>query len=147
MKDDELVFSEVRGMNGIKNIEVNIDGINIKGAVVNGMKNLKKVLDIIKEDSSSFQFIEVMNCNGGCIAGGGQPKTTLLNMLKTKEARIGGLYSTDEKMVKRVSYRNPEIKKIYEEFFKEPNSDIAHKYLHTTYTDKSEILKGGACGE
>ena len=52
LKDDELVFSEVRGMNGIKNIEVNIDGINIKGAVVNGMKNLKKVLDIIKEDSS-----------------------------------------------------------------------------------------------
>lgn len=147
LKDDELVFSEVRGMNGIKNIEVNIDGINIKGAVVNGMKNLKKVLDIIKEDSSSYQFIEVMNCNGGCIAGGGQPKTTLLNMLKTKEARIGGLYSTDEKMVKRVSYKNPEIKKIYEEFFKEPNSDIAHKYLHTTYTDKSEILKGGACGE
>ena len=70
LKDDELVFSEVRGMNGIKNIEVNIDGINIKGAVVNGMKNLKKVLDIIKEDSSSYQFIEVMNCNGGCIAGG-----------------------------------------------------------------------------
>ena len=88
-----------------------------------------------------------MYCNGGCIAGGGQPKTTLLNMLKTKEARIGGLYSTDEKMVKRVSYKNPEIKKIYEEFFKEPNSNIAHKYLHTTYTDKSEILKGGACGE
>ena len=86
-----------------------MEGINIKGAVVNGMKNLKKVLDIIKEDSSSFQFIEVMNCNGGCIAGGGQPKTTLLNMLKTKEARIGGLYSTDEKMVKRVSYKNPEI--------------------------------------
>lgn len=82
------------------------------------MKNLKKVLDIIKEDSSSYQFIEVMNCNGGCIAGGGQPKTTLLNMLKTKEARIGGLYSTDEKMVKRVSYKNPEIKKIYEEFLK-----------------------------
>ena len=77
MKDDELVFSEVRGMNGIKNIEVNIDEINIKGAVVNGMKNLKKVLDIIKEDSSNFQFIEVMNCNGGCIEGGGQPKTTL----------------------------------------------------------------------
>ena len=132
LKDDKLVFSEVRGMNGIKNIEVNIDGINIKGAVVNGIKNLKKALDIIKEDSSSYQFIEVMNCNGGCIAGGGQPKTTLLNMLKTKEARIGGLYSTDEKMVKRVSYKNPEIKKIYEEFFKEPNSDIAHKYLHTT---------------
>ena len=53
----------------------------------------------------------------------------------------------NEKMVKRVSYKNPEIKKIYEEFFKEPNSNIAHKYLHTTYTDKSEILKGGACGE
>ena len=50
MKDDELVFSEVRGMNGIKNIEVNIDGINIKGAVVNGMKNLKKVLDIINNN-------------------------------------------------------------------------------------------------
>lgn len=147
LKDDELVFSDTRGMNGIKNIELNIDGINIKGAVVNGMKNLKKVLNIIKENPSSYQFIEVMNCNGGCIAGGGQPKTTLLNMLKTKEARIEGLYSTDEKMVKRVSYKNPEIKKIYEEFFKEPNSDIAHKYLHTTYTDKSEILKGGACGE
>ena len=115
--------------------------LNKVNKTYNKYSKLKKhVLHDISLEINKNDFVCVMGSSGS-------GKTTLLNMLKTKEARIGGLYSTDEKMVKRVSYKNPEIKKIYEEFFKEPNSDIAHKYLHTTYTDKSEILKGGACGE
>ena len=143
LENNQLVFSEVRGMNGIKETKIDINGLIVKVAIANGMKNAKKLLDKMKEKTLDYQFIEVMNCSGGCIAGGGQPKTTLLNMNITKKKRIDGLYLEDEKMIKRVSYKNPDIVKIYREFYEKPNSKIAHQYLHTTYTDKSILLKGG----
>ena len=43
----------------------------IKVAVVQQMENLEAIL---KDDYyKKFHFIEVMNCKGGCIGGGGQP--------------------------------------------------------------------------
>ncbi len=106
------------------------------------MKNAKKLIDKMKEEKLDYQFIEVMNCTGGCIAGGGQPKLTLLEMKDSKLKRIDGLYNEDFKMKRRVSYKNPDIIKIYKDFYGEVGSKLAHQYLHTKYKDKSYLLRG-----
>ena len=140
LEDDKIKFEDVRGMQGLKEAQVDFDGLKVKVAVANGMKNAKILIDKILNKQCDYHFIEVMNCTGGCIAGGGQPKTTIIENIETKKKRIEGLYTDDEKLEKRDSYKNPEIIEIYNKFYGEPNSKIAEDLLHTTYKDKSYWL-------
>ena len=140
LEDEKLVFSNARGMNGIKEVELDVGDIKIKAAIANGMKNAKTLIDKIKEGNADYQFVEVMNCVGGCVAGGGQPKLSLLEMKDKKLERMNGLYSEDEKMKRRLSYKNPDIIRIYKEFYND--KERVHKYLHTSYRDKSYLLRG-----
>lgn len=142
LRKNDLVFDSIRGMSGIKEAEIKINGRVIKVAVCNGMKNAVELIDKLKNKEVYYDFIEVMNCPGGCIAGGGQPKITLLDMSETKEKRMNSLYDEDEAMTLRLCHENPEIHAIYEEFLGYPNSKIALKLLHTKYYDKSKLLEG-----
>ena len=64
---------------------------------------------------------------------------------EVRKARIDSLYKKDAEMTLRKSHENPSIKRIYEEFYGKPLSEMAEKMLHTMYEDKSMILnsKGG----
>jgi len=78
-----------------------------------------------------------MACPGGCIGGGGQPfHFGDYNIVKS---RGKSLYKIDENKEIRKSHDNPYIKKLYDDFLGEPYSETSHKYLHTTYKDKSTI--------
>lgn len=142
LNKEDLIFNSIRGMSGIKETEIKIKDKVIKVAVCNGMSNAKELLDKLIKKEVSYDFIEVMNCPGGCINGGGQPKMTLLNAANTKNARMNSLYSEDEKMNLRLCHENPEIISIYKDFLGYPNSKIAKKLLHTTYYDRSDLLGG-----
>lgn len=142
LEKEELEFKKVRGMNDVKEATVNINGIDINVCVVNGMKNVHKIIEQVKNKEKNYHFIEVMNCIGGCIAGGGQPKVTKLETINTKLKRIDALYEEDEKSKLRLCHENECIKEIYETYLDHPNSEIAEKLLHTKYTDKSYLLKG-----
>ena len=85
-----------------------------------------------------YHFIEVMACKGGCIAGGGQPYGTE-DEIRAK--RINGLYADDKKCEFRKSHQNPDIQKIYKDFFGEPSSHKAHKLLHTHYVSRPTYKK------
>lgn len=90
-------LEDVRGMNGVKEATVQLgDDVTLSVAVVHGGKNTRDFLNALKENGKHYDFIEVMACPGGCIGGGGQPRTKLPQAVKTKEARIGGLYKADE---------------------------------------------------
>ena len=141
LEQEKIEFNTVRGMQGIKESQIEIEGTIVKVAVANGMKSAQELIEKIKKGEVEYHFVEVMNCKGGCIAGGGQPKSTLLEMIDTRAKRVQSLYADDEKNILRVSYKNPEIKEIYKEFYEKPNSKIAEKLLHTTYEDKSYLLK------
>lgn len=131
----------VRGMEGIKEAELQIGDVTVKVAVAHGMKNVKRLLEALKESTVSYDFVEVMNCIGGCIGGGGgQPKTFPSMTKETKERRIRGLYKEDKELERRLSHENPEVIEVYKEFFKEPLSELAEELLHTSYDDKSAIL-------
>jgi len=133
----------VRGMNGIKEGELEILGKKIKIAVASGLSNVEIILNRIRDAKregkpTPYHFIEVMACRGGCVGGGGQPYGSTI---KVREERAKGLYDEDFKLKYRQSHNNPSIKKIYEEFLEKPNSHKAHKYLHTHYVPRP-LYKG-----
>jgi iron-only hydrogenase group A len=134
----KIDYIPVRGMEGIKEASVNINGVDVKVAVAHGTGNAAKLLDNIKNGKADYHFIEVMACPGGCINGGGQP--ILTDKEKTEEVkklRAQGLYKIDREDRKfRKSHENPQVKKLYEEYLEEPNSHIAHRLLHTRYNER-----------
>ena len=142
-------LKEVRGFEGIKEATYNLAGLEVKVAVAHGMKNAKVLLDQIREGNSPYHFIEIMGCPGGCVAGGGQPyvkpcflpneESNILDTFKAK--RAAALYQEDESKALRVSHKNPQIVKLYEEYLGEPNSHKAHELLHTHYTAKERFSK------
>lgn len=136
----EIEYTPVRGMEGIKEASVNINGMDIKVAVVHGTGNASKLLDKVKSGEANYHFIEVMGCPGGCINGGGQP--IIMNKEKTEEVkqlRAQGLYSIDRGRKLRKAHENPEVQKLYEEYMEKPNSHKAHHFLHTHYTKRSKV--------
>ena len=142
LKKQELNFQELRGMNGMKEATITIKDKTVKVAIVSGLKNLDILMEKIKSKEVSYDFIEVMACPGGCIAGGGQPKSTLLNMQETKKKRMEGLYQEDEKSHLRLCHQNPSILKLYEKYLQYPGSPLAEELLHTSCEDKSYLIEG-----
>ena len=130
----------VRGMDGIRDAVVDIDGLQVKVAVVYGTANARKLIEKIKAGEADYHFVEVMTCPGGCIGGGGQPKDKEYKGDALREKRIEGLYKRDDAMQLRLSHENPQIKALYEEFYGEPLSELAEQMLHTMYFDRSADL-------
>lgn len=130
-------LTPVRGIDGIKTATVTIGGKKLTIAVIHEISNAIPVLEEVKNGTCSYDFIEVMTCRGGCIGGGGQPKTEIPTTDMIRFARIVSLYNKDRDMELRLSHENPEIQKIYQEFFEAPLSEKAETMLHTSYTDRS----------
>ena len=137
----KVEFEDVRGFEGIKEATYNVNGLEVKIAVVSGLSNTKKLLNAIKNGEKTYHFVEVMACPGGCVNGGGQPihPQYIKNFEDIRVARAKALYSIDEASVIRKSHENPEIKAIYKEFFGEPGSHLAHEILHTTYVKRDKF--------
>ena len=138
-----LNLEPVRGYEGIREASLNIGGLDVNVAVCYGLTNASKLIDLIKNGEKNYHFVEVMTCPGGCIGGGGQPKDVSKDADSVRKARIASLYKKDSEMKVRKSHENSEIKKVYEEFYDHPLSELAEKMLHTFYSDRSEDLKKG----
>ena len=143
-KELEVVdFTEVRGMDGIKEAEYDIDGKKVKVAVASGTKNAKVLMDDVRSGKSEYLFIEIMGCPGGCINGGGQPiqHAVVRNFVDLKARRAEALYQADANNPKRKSHENETIKQLYKEYLGEPGSRKAHKILHTSYVARPMFKK------
>jgi len=130
---ESVDFTDVRGFEGIKEAEVDLDGTVVRVAVAHGLGNARKLLDRVKSGEASYEFIEIMACPGGCIGGGGQPIGT--NTERRLE-RIDGIYEADRELPLRKSHENPAVKALYEEFLGEPLGEKSHELLHTHYTPR-----------
>ncbi len=136
-----IAFTSVRGFDGIKESQIEINGTILRFAVAHGMKNAKVLMEQIRKGESPYHFIEIMGCPGGCINGGGQPYVRPVflpneehDILDTyMQKRASALYSEDQRNVLRLSHKNTQVQKLYEEFLGEPNSHKAHELLHTSY--------------
>jgi len=130
---EDINFMDVRGMEGIKEAEVNLGGIAVRIAVSHSLSNARTLIEEVIAGNSPYTFIEIMACPGGCIGGGGQPYGTT-NDIRTE--RIASIYLVDGEMVYRKSHENPSIKALYKDYLKEPNSKRAHHLLHTEYYER-----------
>lgn len=137
---EKLEFKELRGVNGIKEASIDINGRTIKVAVANGLSNVRYIMEKLAKGELEYDFIEVMTCPGGCIMGGGQPiissyKRSVSNI---KALRASALYEADRASKYRRSYDNKDVQKLYKKYFGAPNEGKAHELLHTKY-NKQEI--------
>ncbi|KYO64795.1 NADH-dependent [FeFe] hydrogenase, group A6 [Thermovenabulum gondwanense] len=135
---ERIDFTEVRGVEGIKEATIEIDGLKVNVAVAHGLSNAKKVLDRVKNGEANYHFIEIMCCPGGCVGGGGQP---ILNAdermeLDYREVRGNAIYEVDRNMPLRKSHENPVVQQLYKEFLGHPLSEKSHELLHTHYTKR-----------
>ena len=125
-------FEEVRGLDGIREATIPIPGVvDLKVAVVYGLKNARTVMEQIKAGTCPYHFVEVMACPGGCIDGAGQPYHH--GDASIVRARHAAIYEADRKMPIRKSHENPEIIELYDKYLGKPGSHRAHELLHTTY--------------
>lgn len=132
---ENLEFTAVRGMNGIKEASVEVDGTTICVAAASGLANANALLTRVKAGEADYQFIEIMACPGGCVNGGGQPhQPAAVRALNDVPAlRAAALYKNDENSGIRKSHENPAIKELYTKFLGEPGGERAHELLHTSY--------------
>jgi iron-only hydrogenase group A len=134
---DKLEVKPVRGIEGVKEATVNVNGLELKVAVVNGLGNARWLLEEIKAGRREVHFIEVMTCPGGCIGGGGQPHGTDREAVV---ARMQALYQIDRSDTLRTSHQNPAIQRLYTEFLGEPLGHKSHELLHTHYDKRDVVL-------
>lgn len=134
-----LDFTEVRGVEGIKEATYNVAGMDVKVAVASGLKNAKELLTKVKNGEAEYHFIEIMGCPGGCVNGGGMPQVpaSVRNFNDIRSMRAKVLYDLDSSMPLRKSHENPAIKEVYASFFGKPGSHKAHEILHTSYVKRT----------
>ena len=129
---DHLDFEEIRGFAGVKEATVDADGTKVRVAVVSGLHNAEPIIEkIIQGVDVGYDLIEVMACPGGCICGAGHPVPEKVDAL---EKRQQVLVNIDKTAKYRKSQENPDILRLYKEFYGEANSHLAHKLLHTSYS-------------
>lgn len=134
-----LEFTQVRGVEGIKEATYNVAGMDVKVAVASGLKNAKELLEKVKSGEEQYHFIEIMGCPGGCVNGGGMPQVpaSVRNSSDIRALRAKVLYNLDANMPLRKSHENPSIKELYKAYFGKPGSHKAHEVLHTSYVKRS----------
>ncbi len=148
---EDLHVAPIVGLEQIKTAEITLEnvlpeyaafeGVTLRVAVTSGLAGADQLMREIADGTSPYQFIEVMGCPGGCISGGGQPREVVENY---RELRTRALYSEDERKTLRMSFENPSVQTLYQEFLKAPGGELSHHLLHTHYTprgDFNELLK------
>ena len=125
---EEISYTGVRGLDGVKEATVKIAGKDVKIAVVSGLANADKLIDKIEKGEAKYDFVEVMACPSGCINGGGQPRAEL----KDRITRMDGIYTADKCESKRASDENTLVKGLLDNM----DEHVKHALLHTSYIER-----------
>lgn len=125
---DTIANSGVRGEEGIKELTVPYNGMDVKICVASGLANARKVMDAVRSGEKEYHLIEVMACRRGCIMGGGQP---IPAGPRHKAARAKGLYEADGSMIIKKSNENP----LMDVFYNGPFKDMTHELLHRAHEE------------
>lgn len=113
-----------------------LEGVTVRIAVTSGLAGANKLMEQVANGTSPYHFIEVMGCPGGCIMGGGQPRSDDPDV---RSKRLRGLYTEDEAKVLRKSHENPFVVQLYAEYLEHPNGHKAHELLHTHYVRRGKF--------
>ena len=110
-----------------------LEGVTARVAVTSGLAGARKLMKQIEKGESPYHFIEVMGCPGGCIMGGGQPRSKDPNI---RMKRFSALYSEDESKTLRKSHENPFVQSLYKNYLGKAGGHLSHELLHTHYVPR-----------
>ncbi len=135
----KLDFTDVRGIEGIKEATYPVAGLDVKVAVASGLANAKQLLEKVQAGEADYHFIEIMGCPGGCVNGGGMPQQPghIRNTVDIRGLRAKVLYDLDSANTIRKSHENPAIIELYDTYLGEPGGHKAHHLLHTSYVKRT----------
>ncbi len=123
----EIEFIGVRGMKGVKECELDLGERTIRIGIVSGLGNADCLLQKIESGEEHFDFVEVMACPGGCVAGAGQPFARSTE----KRMRAEGLYKNDKALQIKRSEENPLVNTLYNDLLKNREHELLHvNYIH-----------------
>ena len=121
---DEIAFTGVRGLEGVKEVKLPFGEERVLSiAIVNGLRNAENLIKAIQSGEAYYDFVEVMACQGGCIAGAGQPFV----IGRARPERSEGMYNADKMSNVRTSQANPVTEALYNDLL---SGDNAHRLLH-----------------
>ena len=132
----------VRGEDGLRIVEVPVDGITLKLGIVHGLKNARTLAEKARRGKCDLDLIEVMACPGGCIGGAGQPVSRDPDIRKL---RTRGLYDVDKNMELHKSQENHFVTECYQKHLGEIGGQNAHRLLHTHYHNRRRIAGENHC--
>ena len=133
---ERLEFEDIRGIEGVKYATIQVGDLAVNVAVAHSLVKARELMEkIISGEVNNLHFIEIMACLGGCIGGGGQPRSDDPDI---REKRMRGILEVDQAMTIRKSHENPAIQKLYKEWLGEPNGHKSHKLLHTHYIPREK---------
>ena len=140
---EKLHVTPVNGFEKVKSAEITLtdvlpawqflEGVEVKIAVTHGLSGAAQLMDQISREESPYHFIEVMGCPGGCITGGGQPRS---DDPEIRQKRLKALFDEDESKTMRKSHENPDVMALYDTFLGQPCGHVSHEYLHTSYVKR-----------
>ncbi|PYG85862.1 iron-only hydrogenase group A [Ruminiclostridium sufflavum DSM 19573] len=119
-----ISYSGIRGMEGVKEATVEIDGRQVRIGVVHGLKNAESLIKKIVNGQERFDFVEVMACPGGCIGGAGQP---IPQNSDVRRKRAKGIYKADNESPIKRSEDNPAVTNLYEGIL-QSKREILHRH-------------------
>ena len=126
-------FTAVPGCEGLREAALRVGETTIRIAVISGLRNVAPIIEKIKnKQATGYDLIEVMACPGGCISGAGHPVPEKIDTLQERQKILVNIDQTSQY---RKSHENPDILRLYDDFFGQPNSPLAHDLLHTSYTN------------
>ena len=121
----EIAFRDVRGMQGIKETTVAYGDRELRVAIVSGLQNAENLIQRIQA-GERYDFVEVMACPGGCVAGAGQPFASSAE----KKARGNALYAADRMLSVKRSEENPLMLSLYAGPLKGRVREMLHVHYH-----------------
>ena len=127
----QLEYQQVRGMAGVKEATITAADTTVRVAVISGLGNALPIVErVAAGEDVGYDLIEIMACPGGCIDGAGNPAPAKVGELR---ARTQVLFDIDKGSKYRRSQENPDVLRLYEQFYESPNSTKARQLLHTRY--------------
>jgi iron-only hydrogenase group A len=124
-------FKPARGLDAIKTATVDLAGLPLRIAVAHSGAASRQLIEALKTGEIEADFVEVMECPGGCVGGGGNPKSPFEFAVPK---RLDAIYRGDSQMELRRSQDSPVVQELYDTFLGKAGGHKSHELLHTHYT-------------
>jgi iron only hydrogenase large subunit-like protein/ferredoxin len=141
-------LTPARGLAGVKELSLALPpaaaaaaGVppTLRAGVVSGVGHARALLDdLARRDAADaadvadlpFHFIEVMACPGGCIGGGGQPRSADPAILAVRSAAV---HAAGDGAAVQAAHDNPSVTALYERVGGGIGSEAAAAVFHRRY--------------